>query len=323
VRKAGQQVPLPLVLRMAADACAGLHAAHELRDEKGRLLDVVHRDVSPQNILISTSGMVKVIDFGVAKAATRMSEHTKTGFLKGKVEHVAPEQVLLHKVDRRADLWAIGTVLYQFLANRLPFEAESEFATLKAITSGRPPPPLPASVPEAVSAIVMRALSPVEQRFSTALELQRALEAAMPEPAGPAELSAFVRKHMVERIHTRHRDLANAIAEADRRDGKAPEPASSRPQMPSLPPEALPVLERPSGASYGAGSVSSADESKAFETPTRSRPPVLRGVHVAAMVLATLFAVGVWVKVGEVLLTSPKLRPPTSPAPGVPIPVRR
>ncbi len=320
VRKSGQEFPLSLLLRMAADACAGLHAAHELRDEQGRLLQVVHRDVSPQNILISTAGMVKVIDFGVAKAATRSSEHTKTGFLKGKIEYIAPEQALQKKVDRRADLWAMGTILYQFLADRLPFEAESEFAILKAIASGKPPRPLPPSVPADVAAIVMRALSPVEQRFATGLEMQRALEAAMPEPAGPAELGAFVRKHMAGRIAARHSDLAQALAESDVRAGIAPVPAGprQRQRMPTLPPEAMPVLDKPSRTSI----VAEIQTTGTREIPTNAPAPKMRAGHIVAMVLATVMVLGVWAKVGQVVRTSPRLRPAAMPAPGVPIPVR-
>jgi serine/threonine protein kinase len=145
--RAREPFPLPILLRLLADTCAGLHAAHELRDETGHLLGVVHRDVSPQNVLVTTGGAVKVIDFGIAKAVDRLSEQTKTGYVKGKVEYVAPEQVMRRRVDRRADVWAIGTILYQYLAGRLPFEAEGELATLRLLTSGRPPRPLPPTVP--------------------------------------------------------------------------------------------------------------------------------------------------------------------------------
>lgn len=319
VRNHKQEFPLALLLRIAADACAGLHAAHELRDEQGRLLRVVHRDVSPQNILISTSGMVKVIDFGVAKAATRLSESTKTGYLKGKVEYVAPEQALQQNVDRRADLWAMGTILYEHLADRSPFDAGNEYATLRAIASGKPPHPLPPTVPDAVAAIVMRALSPADQRFATGIEMQRALEAAMPEPVGPAEIATFVRKHMSDRIATRHRDLARAIAESDARAGViAPLPAR-RQRMPTLPPEAMPVLEKPSASR---SFLSEPQTTGTMEAPAQARSAPLRAQHVLFMVAATVMVLGIWAKVGHVLYTSPRLRPAAVPAPGVPIPVR-
>ncbi len=319
VRRHGQEFPLAMLLRIAADACAGLHAAHELRDEQGRLLQVVHRDVSPQNILISTGGLVKVIDFGVAKAATRLSESTKTGFLKGKAEYISPEQALQQKVDRRADLWAIGTILYEYLADRLPFEAENEYATLRAIASGKPPRPLPPTVPDAIAAIVMRALSPADQRFATGLEMQRALEAAMPEPIGPAEISAFVRKHMSDRITARHTDLARAIADSDARAGLAPPLPARRQRMPTLPPEAMPVFDKNSASR---SFVSESPTTGTMDAPTQAMPPRATTGHVVAMVFATILVLGIWGKVGHVLLTSPRLRPAAMPAPGVPIPVR-
>ena len=319
VRRHGQEFPLAMLLRIAADACAGLHAAHELRDEQGRLLQVVHRDVSPQNILISTSGMVKVIDFGVAKASARLSESTKTGFLKGKVEYVSPEQALQQKVDRRADLWAIGTILYEYLTDRLPFEEANEYATLKAIASGKPPRPLPPTVPEAVAAIVMRALSPADQRFATGLEMQRALEAAMPEPVGPAEIAAFVRRNMSDRISARHRDLARAISESDARAGLIAPLPERRQRMPTLPPEAMPVLEK---SSTSRSFTSEPKTTGTIEAPTQVRPAPLRAIHILTMIAATLVVLGIWAKVGHVLRTSPKLRPAAVPAPGVPIPVR-
>ena len=107
-RKKGTPLPLGLTLRLMADACAGLHAAHELSDSHGENLGVVHRDVSPQNILVTAAGAVKVIDFGVAKARNRRAGETAEGVVKGKVRYMAPEQVKNENVDRRADIWAIG-----------------------------------------------------------------------------------------------------------------------------------------------------------------------------------------------------------------------
>src|SRR5580693_6477061 len=104
VQSAHLPFPTHLLLRIAADACAGLHAAHELGDENGALLNVVHRDVSPQNVLITIGGVTKVIDFGIAKAMDRTAEATQTGMLKGKAQYTAPEQVRGKSVDRRADI---------------------------------------------------------------------------------------------------------------------------------------------------------------------------------------------------------------------------
>src|SRR6185295_13891899 len=142
VEKTGELIPLRIVLRILADACAGLHAAHELCDTAGVSLGVVHRDVSPQNILVNTKGIIKVIDFGVAKARDRHADETSSGILKGKIQYMAPEQAVGKPVDRRADVWAIGAILYRMLSGRAPFEAENQLATLHLLSSGVPPAPL-------------------------------------------------------------------------------------------------------------------------------------------------------------------------------------
>src|ERR1700733_9313939 len=179
-----KDIPIPpgVVLRILADTCGGLHAAHELCGDDGELLNVVHRDISPQNILVTMNGIAKLIDFGIAKARDRVSEDTSEGMLKGKIHYMAPEQALGRPVDRRADVWAVGAILHHLLAGRPAFDGENHLATLHLLTSGRPPMPLPASVHPAVSAIVRRALSQdPDRRFGTAAEMQDAIEAAMVE----------------------------------------------------------------------------------------------------------------------------------------------
>ena len=148
----------------------------------GAPLGVVHRDVSPQNVLVTTRGVAKLIDFGIAKARDRLAGDTHGDTLKGKVQYMAPEQALGLPVDRRADVWAVGAVLYHLIAGRPPFEADNEIQTLFMITSGRPPPPLPSDVPAPVRDVVKRALAhSAEARYATAAELQQALEDAIVE----------------------------------------------------------------------------------------------------------------------------------------------
>lgn len=172
--------PLPLVLKVLADACAGLHAAHELRDEGGRALDVVHRDVSPHNILVSATGIVKVIDFGVAKARVRMAEETSIGTVKGKLHYLAPERALGMPADRRADVWSVGAVLYRVLAGRPTYRGPDERSILDQLVSGVLPDVLPPGFPNSVQRLVSKALAPnPRDRFATAADLQRALEAAI------------------------------------------------------------------------------------------------------------------------------------------------
>jgi serine/threonine protein kinase len=182
VRAAKQLFPMGVAMRIVADACAGLHATHELYGDDGRPLQVVHRDVSPQNLLISIRGTTKLIDFGVAKANARRSEETAAGTLKGKIEYMAPEQARGEPLDRRADVYALGAVLYELLAGRPVRDTDDgkQLAALHELMTGVPYPPLPPAVPEVVRSIVDRALArDATHRFASAEELRRALEQAM------------------------------------------------------------------------------------------------------------------------------------------------
>lgn len=182
VRARNMVFPIAVALRIVADACAGLHATHELRGDDGQSLQVVHRDVSPQNLLISIRGTTKLIDFGVAKANARRSEATVAGTLKGKIEYMAPEQAQGLALDRRADVYSLGAVLFELLAGR-PVRVTDDgrqLAALHELMTGAPIAPLPDTVPLLVRQIVDRALArdPMN-RFGSADELRRALEHAM------------------------------------------------------------------------------------------------------------------------------------------------
>jgi serine/threonine-protein kinase len=204
-------VPQGVVLRILSDVCQGLHAAHELRDKNGSLLNVVHRDVSPQNILVTDKGVSKLIDFGIAKARDRVAGETSSGLLKGKIQYMAPEQAIGGALDRRADVWAIGAILYHLLAGKPPYDADNQMATLRLLTSGRPPLPLPNGVHPAVTAVVRKALAfKPENRFDTALQMHKALEAAM-VTAGLATSTADVGMFVSEHLHSRSADRRRAI----------------------------------------------------------------------------------------------------------------
>jgi len=182
VRAAKTAFPMGVALRIVADACAGLHATHELYGEDGRPLQVVHRDVSPQNLLISIRGTTKLIDFGVAKANARSSEETAAGTLKGKIEYMAPEQARGESLDRRADVYSLGAVLYELLAGRSVRVTEDgrQLAALHELMTDAPYQPLPDDIPHLVRGIVDRALArDPKHRFSSADELRHALEQAM------------------------------------------------------------------------------------------------------------------------------------------------
>ena len=168
-------MPTTVATRIVMQACAGLHAAHELTDGKGKLIGLVHRDISPQNILVTYDGVAKVVDFGVAKATALGDGATQAGQLKGKVSYMAPEQVRGEPIDRRADVFAMGIVLYALTTGKHPFRKESEGATLFAITAPEPvipPRKFVPDYPQALQDVLLKALEKDrDQRYASASEL--------------------------------------------------------------------------------------------------------------------------------------------------------
>jgi serine/threonine-protein kinase len=168
----------PLVAsQIAADVCAGLHALHEARDSAGELLGAVHRDVSPHNILLTQRGQVKISDLGVAKARGQWRARTRSGELRGKLGYLAPEQLRASNADRRADVHAVGCILYLSLGGALPYPPE--VASFELVLAGkyRPLEQLCPSVPRGLRDIVTRALqTDPDARFPTARALREELE---------------------------------------------------------------------------------------------------------------------------------------------------
>ena len=179
LRKRDDQVPLPVALRIFVDALSGLHAAHELADAVGKPLNIVHRDVSPHNILVGVDGTSRITDFGIAHAEARITS-TRGGELKGKLPYMAPEQLEDDSLDRRTDVYAAGCVLWEVLVGERLFKAGSEAAMACAILAGpgRTPSQAGADVPEALEAACMQALGPRDRRFLTALAFSEAVERA-------------------------------------------------------------------------------------------------------------------------------------------------
>ncbi len=277
----GTAIPPNLLLRILADACAGLHAAHELPGDDGRLLNVVHRDISPQNILVTTAGVTKVIDFGIATALDRLAEKTRKGLMKGKIEYAAPEQVRMkHPIDRRADIWALGTILYQYLAGRLPFTGERDLDIVEALVSGAPPPPLPPHIPPQLANVAMTALRPRrEERFSTALDMQRALEGCLTEPTTTTDVATFLQEHLSSRLESRRREIAEAVRASDERAGSA-----YRPRLASIP-ELLP---------FGDGVITPEKTDLPSLATTETQVTPLERDHWIAMICAVVITVAVW-----------------------------
>jgi serine/threonine-protein kinase len=178
----GRRLSPDLAVWLAMEILEGLHAAHELKDEAGQLLEVVHRDVSPQNVLIAENGSVKVIDFGIAKALGR-SQQTRTGALKGKLSYMAPEQAYGTTLDRRTDIYALGIVLWELLTMRRVFKADNDFALLDHVRNPKIPSPREFSddVSQELEAVVMSALArDVDRRPKNARALRRRLAEACP-----------------------------------------------------------------------------------------------------------------------------------------------
>jgi serine/threonine-protein kinase len=223
-------LPLEVAVNLVAQTCKGLQAAHDLTDESGVPLGLVHRDISPQNVLVSYRGSAKLVDFGIAKATARASALTELGEIKGKFGYMAPEQVRGEAIDRRTDIFAVGIVLYMLTTGHHPFKGNNPAETVKRICS-RHPAPRPSQLvpgyPPALEAVVMRALSKKrDERFETAHEMVRALESAVPKALDPSfetELAAYLGSLLADRQNERRRALRAALEAAD----KAREDASS------------------------------------------------------------------------------------------------
>ena len=173
-------IPFPMVyaLKIASSVCEGLYYAHARTDMYGNALNIVHRDVTPENIFVSFDGTVKVLDFGIAKAANQI-EQTRAGEIKGKLSYMSPEQCMGKPLDNRSDIFSLGVVLYEWLTGFKLFTGDSEVAILKSITEGKiyAPSYFKADIPEGVEAILMKALEKDrEKRYQTAWEMQYDLD---------------------------------------------------------------------------------------------------------------------------------------------------
>jgi serine/threonine protein kinase len=218
LKETGAAFPPGVLLRIMADVCDGLHAAHELRDPGGQFLGVVHRDVSPPNVLVDASGVAKLIDFGVVKARDRVGDDTTTGHIKGKVCYMAPEQADGQHLDRRADIWAVGAMMYHCLAGKPPYEAANDAMTLVAIGRGLPLDPLPRSVAPEIAAVVIRALQfSRSDRFVTAAWMKAAVEEAMVRTnlaTSSAMVAGFLQAHVGHLRQKRRERIAAGLTAA-------------------------------------------------------------------------------------------------------------
>lgn len=286
-------VPAEVAVAIACDVLAGLHAAHEARSPEGAPLELVHRDVAPDNVLVGADGVARLTDFGIAKAVGR-SQVTATGMVKGKFRYMAPEQAG-GETSRRSDLFSLGVVLWELLTGTRLFDAEHE-ATILAQLISHPisqPSSVCASVPPALDVVVMRALSRKPKgRFATALEMRDALVAAL-APQAPATS---------ERVAAWLQGLAGASMAARMATLETDEAAArSLPPRPTAGPEA-----RPPDAGPGATA-----DTLVFSMPPSARQP-WRAVTGLVFAL-TVVAVGAAIAWSALHRTSPAVAAATSP----------
>ena len=237
-KEKGLRMPLDLCLRVAGQVCSALEYAHRKKDDRGRAMQIVHRDVSPQNILISFEGQVKLTDFGIAKAATKAS-NTDRGALRGKLLYMSPEQAWGKAMDRRSDLFSLGIVLYEMITDQKPFlGVGTEMSILEAVRQCRiePPRKVNSRVPGSLDAVVMKALArDPEQRYQDAGEMHRALDKVLSDrqPPSAADLARFV-EVLFDR-HEREETLPEDHPSGEHRSGPGAEGSGGEPEFTAVP----------------------------------------------------------------------------------------
>jgi eukaryotic-like serine/threonine-protein kinase len=236
------RLPHWIWVRIMAEACAAVHSVHEARDERGAPLDVVHRDVTPQNLLVNWDGCVKLVDFGIARSSLGAAR-TTTGVVKGKLGYMSPEQASGGALDRRTDVFALGVLLFEGLAGRRPFQGATEAETMASIVRGDAPrlAAMKPELPPALGVIADRALSRnPSTRYATALEMERGLELALYSSGvviGPNEVAHVLAKLAPDRV----REHQGWLSEGESSDGGArPGRAASGSRASRSPPSGVP-----------------------------------------------------------------------------------
>ncbi len=313
-REMGVPLPVPLAVYVASKVASALDYAHRRRDAEGHELNIVHRDVSPQNILISYEGDIKLCDFGIAKAASKASK-TQSGALKGKIQYMSPEQAWGKPIDRRSDLFSLGVVLHELLTGESLFHGDTDINVLEKVRVADVAPPSRANpeVPQNLDAVVLKALArEPDDRYANASDLLRDLDSVLysytPAP-GSADVAIYLHRLQAEEgavADARAREVAQAAHEAEpaarkrkskgapvsRRTGAAPrpsEPAEAAPPKPppAPPPPVAPPPERepsrPSPEVFGS-------LEKSGEAEKASRTPLVVGVIAAALALVGFLA---------------------------------
>ncbi|PZR09651.1 MAG: serine/threonine protein kinase [Archangium gephyra] len=286
-RRMSGPMSFALAARIIALAAEGLHHAHELRDESGKLVNLVHRDISPDNVLVSRNGAVKVVDFGIAKASSQ-PHLTKSGMIKGKMAYMPPEQLAREPLDRRADLFALGIVLYELITGGMPFDATSEVSIIQALMSQQPlekPTTYRLDCPPALEAIVLKCLEKDrERRYASCRELQADLETFI-STQGAAVGTREVAE-LVETTFANEGEVTQSTA-IPLSGLEATTPSGVSQERPSAPPPAPASNSTASGlSSTSLRPVTEADLAAA-QAPKKNNAPLIAVGIVAVVALAT------------------------------------
>lgn len=311
LRARREPMPPRIASAVVTQALYGLHAAHEAKSEEGEWLRLVHRDVSPHNILVGVDGAVRVVDFGIAKAAKR-SHETEVGRIKGKIAYMSPEQARSQPLDRRSDVFAAGIVLWETLAGRRLFEDTDPFLVMSRVLEAplEPPSRHAPSLPAEVDAVVMKALArDREARFQTARDMAVAIEQAL-APALQREVGEWVEATVGDALAQRGQALDRLQREAS--DGEA------------LPPEPPAVGDATADYEHSVVAEVQSEPATLVTTPMRVEPAraaprvtrtVVLGIVVGTVLFALLVAAAFTATKGEPPLASASAVAPASAPP--------
>jgi serine/threonine-protein kinase len=305
-------VPVAVAVSVLGNMLQGLHAAHEARSEDGTPLGIVHRDVSPQNILVGADGLAHLIDFGVAKATGRL-QTTREGHLKGKLAYMSPEQLRGEPVTRRSDLYAASVVLWETLVGERLFRANDEGATVTRVLVGNVRPPSEAArdrreaaevqAVERLDAVVMRGLDrDAAKRFATAHEMAIALERCLP-PASAAEVAKWLDQVAAPALARRAAAIAAIEGGAD--ESTSPQSGAGEVEGPAQPTADASSISVVSGVTAAASS----------GPRQRARWLLAAAAVVAAAIPAALVPWRSSVAVRSIAATAPSAVPSSEPAP--------
>ena len=218
VSRTDARLDLGCIAGIVQQACEGLHYAHELRDRNGASLDVVHRDVTPSNLFLTESGVVKIVDFGIAKA--KDTQESNSGTVKGKYAYMAPEQLRGQPIDRRADVFSLGVVVFEMLTCRRLYQRKTDYLTFRAVMEQpvvdvrlhRP------DAPERITAVLARALDrDPDRRYATVRQLGHALQDAFGSlrPWGQGDLGELMRTTFAEKIHLNNAEISSVVRRSE------------------------------------------------------------------------------------------------------------